>query len=59
VLEQHVDLLEWMRVGQLNRLLKFFHAQEIRHAIMGRTNRAEEPFRSASGLESVDVARQT
>ena len=33
-LEQHVDLLEWMRVGQLNRLLKFFHAQEIRHAIM-------------------------
>ena len=33
-LEQHIDLLEWMRVGQLNRLLKFFHAQEIRHAIM-------------------------
>ena len=34
VLEQHVDLLEWMRVGKLNRLLKCFHAQEIRHAIM-------------------------
>ena len=33
-LEQHADLLEWMRVGQLNRLLKFFHAQEIRHAMM-------------------------
>jgi UDP-2,3-diacylglucosamine hydrolase len=33
-LEQHVDLLEWMRVGQLNRLMKFFHGQEIRHAMM-------------------------
>ena len=33
-LRQHVDLLEWMRVGQLNRLLKFFHAQDIHHAIM-------------------------
>ena len=33
-LEQHVDVLEWMRVGQLNRLLKFFHAQDIHHAIM-------------------------
>jgi DUF1009 family protein len=34
VLEQHVDLLEWMRVGQLNRLLKFFRTQDIHHAIM-------------------------
>jgi DUF1009 family protein len=33
-LAQHVDLLEWMRVGQLNRLLKFFRAQNIHHAIM-------------------------
>jgi DUF1009 family protein len=33
-LEQHVDLLEWMRVGQLNRLLKFFRAQNIHDAIM-------------------------
>jgi hypothetical protein len=33
-LEQHVDLTEWMRVGQLNRLLKFFRAQDIHHAIM-------------------------
>jgi UDP-2,3-diacylglucosamine hydrolase len=33
-LEQHVDLLEWMRVGQLNRLLKFFRAQNIHHAVM-------------------------
>jgi len=33
-LEQHVDLLEWMRVGQLNRLLKFFRAQGIHSAIM-------------------------
>ncbi len=33
-LEQHVDLLEWMRVGQLNRFLKFFRAQDVHHAIM-------------------------
>src|SRR3954453_17947134 len=33
-LKQHVDLLEWMRVGQLGRLLKFFLAQDIHHAIM-------------------------
>ena len=34
VLQQHVDVLEWMRVGQLSRLLKFFRSQEIHHAIM-------------------------
>ena len=33
-LAQHVDLIEWMRVGQLNRLLKFFRTQDIHHAIM-------------------------
>jgi UDP-2,3-diacylglucosamine hydrolase len=33
-LGQHVDLLEWMRVGQLNRLLKFFRAQNIHDAMM-------------------------
>ena len=33
-LEQQVDLIEWMRVGQLNRLLKFFREQEAHHAIM-------------------------
>jgi len=34
ILEQHVDLLEWMRVGQLGRMLKFFRSQGIHHAIM-------------------------
>ena len=34
ILEQHVDVLEWMRVGQLGRLLKFFRGQEVHHAIM-------------------------
>ena len=29
-----VDEIEWMRVGQLGRLLKFFAAAGIRHAIM-------------------------
>ena len=33
-LTQHVDLIDWMRVGQLNRLLKFFRAQNVHHAIM-------------------------
>ncbi len=32
--EQHVDVVEWMRVGQLGRLLKFFRDQDIHHAIM-------------------------
>lgn len=34
VLEQHVDVLEWMRVGQLGRLLKFLRGQNIHQAIM-------------------------
>jgi len=33
-LGQHVDLVEWMRVGQLNRLLKFLREQKVHHAIM-------------------------
>ena len=34
VLHEHVDVIEWMRVGQLGRLLKFFRGQDIHHAIM-------------------------
>ena len=33
-LAEHVDLIEWMRVGQLNRLLKFFSEHKVHHAIM-------------------------
>jgi UDP-2,3-diacylglucosamine hydrolase len=33
-LQQRVELVEWVRVGQLGRLLKFFRAQDIHHAIM-------------------------
>jgi UDP-2,3-diacylglucosamine hydrolase len=33
-LVRHADLFEWMRVGQLNRLLKFFRTHDIHHAIM-------------------------
>jgi DUF1009 family protein len=29
-----VDVIEWIRVGQLNRLLKFFHEQKVHHAMM-------------------------
>jgi DUF1009 family protein len=34
ILQENVDVIEWMRVGQLGRLLKFFRGQNIRHAIM-------------------------
>jgi UDP-2,3-diacylglucosamine hydrolase len=33
-LAQHVDLIEWIRVGQLNRLLKFLNQNKVHHAIM-------------------------
>ncbi|PYL09281.1 MAG: DUF1009 domain-containing protein [Verrucomicrobia bacterium] len=33
-IEQHADVVEWLRVGQLGRLLKFFREQEVHHAIM-------------------------
>jgi UDP-2,3-diacylglucosamine hydrolase len=34
-LAQCVDVIEWMRVGQLNRLLKFFSERKVHHVIMG------------------------
>ena len=33
-LAKHVDLIEWMRVGQLSRLLKLFGEHKVHHAIM-------------------------
>jgi UDP-2,3-diacylglucosamine hydrolase len=33
-LAQRVDQIEWIRVGQLSRLLKFFRDQNVHHAIM-------------------------
>ena len=33
-LAQRVDQIEWVRVGQLSRLLKFFRDQNVHHAIM-------------------------
>jgi DUF1009 family protein len=33
-LTKHVDLIEWMRVGQLSRLLNFFRDNKIHHAVM-------------------------
>jgi DUF1009 family protein len=33
-LAQRVDQIEWMRVGQLSRLLNFFREQQVHHAIM-------------------------
>ena len=34
ILEPQVDILEWMRVGQLGRLLAFFREQGVHHSIM-------------------------
>jgi DUF1009 family protein len=33
-LGQHVDVIEWLRVGQLSRLLNFLREQQVHHAIM-------------------------
>ena len=33
-LSEHVDVIEWMRVGQLARLLKFFKENGVRQAVM-------------------------
>lgn len=33
-LSQHVDAIEWLRVGQLGRLLSFFKSAGVRHAMM-------------------------
>jgi UDP-2,3-diacylglucosamine hydrolase len=33
-LAKQVDSIEWMRVGQLSRLLKFFRQSEVHHAVM-------------------------
>jgi hypothetical protein len=33
-LQEHVDVIEWMRVGQLGRLLRFFRGQNIHQGIM-------------------------
>jgi UDP-2,3-diacylglucosamine hydrolase len=34
VLAKHVDEIEWLRVGQLSKLLKFFQAHKIHHVVM-------------------------
>src|SRR6202035_715370 len=33
-ISQQVDVVEWLRVGQLGRLLKFFREHKVHHAIM-------------------------
>ena len=33
-IDKHVDVVEWLRVGQLSRLLKFFWGHEVHLAIM-------------------------
>jgi DUF1009 family protein len=33
-IDKHVDVVEWLRVGQLGRLLKFFREHKVQRAIM-------------------------
>ncbi len=33
-LTEHVDVVDWMRVGQLGRLLKYFRENSVQHAVM-------------------------
>src|SRR5438874_3950145 len=33
-ISKEVDTVEWLRVGQLGRLLKFFSETEVHHAVM-------------------------
>src|SRR5437764_8093952 len=33
-LAEHVDTIEWMRVGQLARMLKYFQEHSVRQAVM-------------------------
>jgi UDP-2,3-diacylglucosamine hydrolase len=33
-LSEHVDTIEWLRIGQLGRLLKFFRDAGVHHAVM-------------------------
>src|SRR4051794_4641138 len=33
-LAEHVDTIDWLRVGQLGRLLKFFRETDVRQAVM-------------------------
>ena len=51
-----MDEIEWMRVGQLGKLLDFFRDRARAARDHGRTNRAGEPFQPASRLESVAFA---
>src|SRR2546430_14208765 len=53
VLAEHVDLIEWMRVGQLNRLLKFFNQNKVHHAIMAGGSAPEKLFFFPPRLERV------
>ncbi len=50
-ISQHADVVEWLRVGQLGRLLKFFREHEVHRAIMaGQISPFLENERAAEGL---------
>ena len=42
------DEIEWLRVGQLGRLLTFFRDANVQKSDHGRADCARQPFQSAS-----------
>lgn len=45
VLEDHVDVIEWLHLGQVGRLLKFFKKNAVRQAVMMGAIRKTRIFR--------------
>ena len=48
-ISQHVDAVEWLRVGQLGRLLKFFREHDVHRVYRRRQSSAVEPREDWSG----------
>jgi DUF1009 family protein len=55
-IEQHAGRVEWMGVGQLGRLIKFFHREKVTHAIMAGQVKHHQIFR-ISALPDLRMAK--
>jgi DUF1009 family protein len=54
-LAEHVDVIEWLRVGQLGKLLKFFREHKIHHAIMAGQIAPKNLFDLRPDLKAITV----
>ena len=60
-ISEQVDLVEWLRVGQLGRLLKFFREHKVRRAIMIKVAKPNQDMRfdvPVVGIETIKVATE-